>query len=217
MSIDATAKSIRLVGKGTDTTGGSGASMDLMARLEATGDAACNLLGNSDVSMSGKAAAFGGRMMGSVADQILKQFAANFANRVQALQGQAGAAPPAAGSTAAQPAVVAPVDAKGKPNGSAAGASTPTTPSADSASTASASGSAGSAPAPDTSASVGETSASATTPASAPAAEGAAPAASSFSAASQTPRQPVNELNALALLWAVFKDWLRSLFGAKRA
>ena len=39
--------------------------------------------------MSGKAATFGGRMMGSVADQVLKQFAANFAPQVQALQAQA--------------------------------------------------------------------------------------------------------------------------------
>ena len=38
--------------------------------------------------MSGKAAAFGGRMMGSVADQVLKQFAANFAAQVQAMQAQ---------------------------------------------------------------------------------------------------------------------------------
>ena len=43
--------------------------------------------------MSGKAATFGGRMMGSVADQVLKQFAANFAAQVQALQAQR---PPAA-------------------------------------------------------------------------------------------------------------------------
>ena len=39
--------------------------------------------------MSGKAAAFGGRMMSSVADQVLKQFADNFAAQVQALQAQA--------------------------------------------------------------------------------------------------------------------------------
>ena len=36
--------------------------------------------------MSGKAAAFGGRMMSTVADQILKQFADNFAAQVGALQ-----------------------------------------------------------------------------------------------------------------------------------
>ena len=37
--------------------------------------------------MSGKAAAFGGRMMNTVADQILKQFADNFAAQVGALAG----------------------------------------------------------------------------------------------------------------------------------
>jgi hypothetical protein len=54
----------------------------------------CNLVGASEVSMSGKAAAFGGRMMNSVADTILKQFADNFAAQVSALQ--ANRAPPAA-------------------------------------------------------------------------------------------------------------------------
>jgi len=28
---------------------------------------------------------------------------------------------------------------------------------------------------------------------------------------------PVKELNALALMWAVFKGWLAGLFGGKRA
>lgn len=36
--------------------------------------------------MSGKAAALGGRLMGPVADQMLKQFVANFAARLQTLQ-----------------------------------------------------------------------------------------------------------------------------------
>ena len=47
--------------------------------------------------MSGKAAAFGARMIDSVADQILKQFAANFAAQVQALPEAvaAASAPPA--------------------------------------------------------------------------------------------------------------------------
>jgi hypothetical protein len=43
-----------------------------------------------------------------------------------------------------------------------------------------------------------------------------APAAARAIPSAATP-QPVNELNAFALIWAVFKDWLRSLFGAKRA
>ena len=82
--------------------------------------------------MSGKAATFGGRMMGSVADQVLKQFAANFATQVQALQARQV------------------VDA---------------------------------------------------------------PAAAPVLAPTQEPAQ----LNGLALMWAVIKDWLRSLFGAKKA
>lgn len=126
--IDPAARTLRLFAKGTDTTGGSGATMDLTARVEAVDAASCNLVGSSEVSMSGKAAAFGARLMGPVSDQVLGQFAANFAARVQALHAQE--APAAAG---------------------------------------------------------------------APAAPEARP------------------LNALALAWAVFKSWLRSLFGARKA
>lgn len=133
-AIDAASRTLRLVGKGTDSTGSSGASMDLTARIEALSDSACNLVGNSEVSMSGKAAAFGGRMMNSVADQVLKQFADNFAAKVQALQ-----------------------------------SSGPGGPSAS--------------------------------------AGGGAPAAAT---------EP-SQLNALALAWAVIKDWFKSLFSAKRA
>jgi hypothetical protein len=89
--VDSAARKLRLVGKGTDSTGTSGASMDLTARIEAAEGGLCNLVGASEVSMSGKAAAFGGRMMNSVADQILKQFADNFAAQVNALQAQRGA------------------------------------------------------------------------------------------------------------------------------
>jgi uncharacterized protein len=129
--IEASTKTLRLYGKGTDTTGSSGAAMDLTARIDGVDAASCNLVGTSEVSMSGKAATFGGRMMGSVADQVLGQFAANFAAQVQALQAQASSAAPAAA-----------------------------------------------APAP--------------------------PAAPS-------------QLNGLALIWAVIKDWLRSLLAAKKA
>jgi len=143
--IDSGARTLRLLGKGTDTTGTSGASMDLTARIEDAGDAS-NLVGTSQVSMSGKAAAFGARVVSSVADQILKQFAANFAARVAALGGK----PPSGASAAV---------GSGEP---AAGASA------------------------------------------------AAPAPASQRAASR-------ELNGLALMWAVFKDWLRALFGKSPA
>lgn len=132
-ALDAQQKTLRLRGKGTDATGGSGAALDLTARIEPADGGACRLVGVSEVSMSGKAAAFGGRMMNAVAEQILKQFAENFAAAAQA---RAGAASVAAAEAA---------------------------PAAD-----------------------------------------VAPA-------------PKPQLNALALLWAALRDWLRSLFAVRRA
>lgn len=101
--IEPATKTLRLFGKGTDTTGSSGASMDLTTRVEPIDAASCNLLGTSEVSMSGKAATFGGRMMSSVADQVLKQFAANFATQVQALQARQLTDAPVAATTATPP------------------------------------------------------------------------------------------------------------------
>jgi uncharacterized protein len=162
LAIDAATRTLQLVGKGTDSTGSSGASMDLTARIEADDAAACRLVGTSEVSMSGKAAAFGGRMMDSVADQVLKQFAANFAARVAAMQ------------TAAAPA----------PSSDASAASAQVQTSATTAPPASAS-----------------------TPAA-----GAPPAPVAPSAPAAAP-----QLNAFALLWAIVRDWLRSLTGARKA
>lgn len=98
--VDPAARSLRLVGKGTDATGSSGASMDLSARIEAADAGQCVLVGQSEVSMSGKAAAFGGRMLNAVADKILDQFAANFASRA----GEREAGPAAADTSAPAPA-----------------------------------------------------------------------------------------------------------------
>ncbi len=99
-ALDAAARSLHLFAKGTDSTGGSAASMDLTARVEAVDAASCNLVGTSEVTMSGKAATFGGRVMGPVSDQILGQFAANFGAKVQAMQAAPSTAGAAAGSAA---------------------------------------------------------------------------------------------------------------------
>ena len=103
LGLDAAARSLQLVAKGTDATGGSGASMDLTARVEPIDAASCNLVGKSDVSVSGKAATFGGRVMCPVTDQVLGQSAANFASRVQAMQAQATAPAATAGASAPLP------------------------------------------------------------------------------------------------------------------
>jgi carbon monoxide dehydrogenase subunit G len=86
--LDASTRTLRLSAKGTDTTGSSAASMDLTARIDALDAKSCNLAGESEVSMSGKAAAFGSRLIGPVSDQVLTQFAANFATRLQAMPAQ---------------------------------------------------------------------------------------------------------------------------------
>ncbi|MDB5942370.1 MAG: carbon monoxide dehydrogenase [Ramlibacter sp.] len=131
--IDPAARRLHLAGTGTDSTGSSGASMDLTARVEALDAATCQLVGTSEVSMSGKAAAFGGRMMSTVADQVLQQFAANFAARLPVV-------------SSPEPTAAAP-----------------------------------------------------------------APAAAQPSPAKQ------DDINGLAMLWAMAREWLRNLFAARRA
>jgi hypothetical protein len=83
-SIDLEKKEIRMLGKGADK-GGSSASMQLTASLLAQPDGTTNLVGKADVIVNGKFAQFGGRMMTSVSDMILQQFADNFSIKAQAL------------------------------------------------------------------------------------------------------------------------------------
>jgi carbon monoxide dehydrogenase subunit G len=164
--IDTATRTLRLVGTGSDTTGSSAGSMDLTARIDAAEDGRSALDGQSVVSLSGKAAAFGGRIVNSVADQILGQFAANFAARLPSAAPQSANAAMASAETAAS------------------------------------------------SAALTSTSAAA---ASAGAASSVAASSASTSASAAPESQPPVEINGLALLWAVFRDWLRGLFGARRA
>jgi carbon monoxide dehydrogenase subunit G len=150
--VDTAGRSLFLVGRGTDATGTSGAAMDLRAHVEEAGTTACRLVGAAEVSVSGKAATFGGRMMSAVADQVLQQFASNFAEKLH------GMPPPE------EP----PVARTGEPAPAAAA------------------GSAGAA---------------------------ASAAAANATAAATAPR----ELNGLALLWGVLRDWVHHLFPARRA
>ncbi|MBA2961706.1 MULTISPECIES: SRPBCC family protein [Ramlibacter] len=108
LELDPAGRSLRLRGKGTDTTGGSAAGMDLGAHVDPVDDASCRLVGSSELSVSGKAATFGGRLMTSLADQLLQQFASNFAAQLRARQPQAVEAPPAPAAPAEQAATTAP-------------------------------------------------------------------------------------------------------------
>ncbi|HXX85591.1 MAG TPA: SRPBCC family protein [Casimicrobiaceae bacterium] len=86
VSLEPASRTLRLIGKGTDTSGGSGASLDLTARVDAVDEVSSNLVGSSEVSMSGKVAAFGARMAEAVAEQVLTQFGANFAAELKTRQ-----------------------------------------------------------------------------------------------------------------------------------
>lgn len=82
--IDPSRHELKLVGKGKDSRGTSTATMDLTASLRTDENGQAELVGVSEVSVTGKMATFGGRMMNQVADQILDQFAANFSSQVTA-------------------------------------------------------------------------------------------------------------------------------------
>ncbi len=118
---DDAAQKMVLRGKGADK-GGSSASMDLIAVIEAdpANPAHAVLHGDASVIVNGKFAQFGGRMMVQVSDMILVQFVENFRQAALALPapasvamaadaeaafGAAPAAAPAAPAPAAAPKV----------------------------------------------------------------------------------------------------------------
>lgn len=84
IQVDPAQHVLQLVGKGKDTRGTSTATMDLTARLNSGADGRTELAGISTVSVTGKLASFGGRMLNQVADQLLDQFATNFSARLAA-------------------------------------------------------------------------------------------------------------------------------------
>ena len=115
LALDAATHTLKMLGKGADK-GGSSASMELTASLLPGDNGHCVLAGHAAVIVNGKFAQFGGRMMNSVSDMILAQFAEVFSQKAQALQASAPAnatdtgAAPAAGAQAhpASPSAAAP-------------------------------------------------------------------------------------------------------------
>jgi carbon monoxide dehydrogenase subunit G len=119
LTLDPATRTLKMMGKGADKSGSS-ASMELTANLVAAENGHSALVGHAEVIVNGKFAQFGGRMMTSVSDMILLQFADVFSQKAQALQAasapavaataEAGAAPGMAAAT--PPPVAAPVVAK---------------------------------------------------------------------------------------------------------
>jgi carbon monoxide dehydrogenase subunit G len=199
LNLDTATRSLHMVGKGSDATGTSAASMDLTAAVQATGDT-CELAGKSEVTMSGKAASLGGRLMGPVADQMLKQFVANFAARLQAQHMEAAGEGADAAGAINTPTVGATASASSASDASACSAA-----SADPATAMPAAASAG----------MHTTTTTATAATTATGAAKAAAAPSARPATMPEPTAPPAELNGLAMAWAILRDWLRGLFSHK--
>lgn len=180
LGVDAAAYAMQMVGKGADR-GGSSASMKLSAHIEPGATPQTSVLvGQATVTVSGKLAQFGSRLLVPVSDAMLAQFADNFRAAAAAVPVAAAAA------TASAPEV---------PGATVEGAAV--TPAGEAP--------AAPAPAGAADAAVSAAPAAATVAVPAPAAAVRAPA----------PAAPVKELNALSLMWTVFKAWLAGLFGRK--
>lgn len=167
LGLDASAHELQLMAKGADKSGSS-AAMKLKAHLEAgeTADTAV-LVGQATVTVSGKLAQFGSRLLVPVSDAMLAQFADNFRAAAAVVPAPAPAWTGDGGETTVT---------RMLQHGEAPGAHVAAAPEAV-------------------------------------AADGtaAAPAA----ARAPAPPAQVKELNALALMWTVFKTWLAGLFGKK--
>ena len=109
LALDASTRTLQMLAKGADKSGSS-AAMNLTAHVE-PGDtaAACVLVGAATITVSGKLAQFGSRLLVPVSDAMLAQFAVNFrtAAAAQPAPTESGQAPAAlaisAPATASQP------------------------------------------------------------------------------------------------------------------
>jgi len=102
-SIDIEKRELNIIGKGKDSKGSSSATMNLRAWVEDADNGQSILNGVATVTVNGKVASVGGRMMTQVADQMLNQFGKNFSNNVASM-GEGEEAQTAREQVAEQPA-----------------------------------------------------------------------------------------------------------------
>ena len=71
--LDESAHTMEIIGKGVDTKGKGSANMVLAGKLVDNGDQTTEVTNNMDISITGKLAQFGSRMIVDVSDQVFKQ------------------------------------------------------------------------------------------------------------------------------------------------
>ena len=124
LAVDETAHRTQLLGKGADKSG-STAAMNLNAHVEPGETPGQSVLvGEAVVTVNGKFAQFGGRMMVQVSDMILGQFADNFRIAAAAVPAEV----PVAAAAPAEAAVADAAPAPAQPAEAAAPAAAPASP-----------------------------------------------------------------------------------------
>lgn len=99
LDLDTGSRTMAMLGKGSDTSGSS-ASMDLRtALLPGESPQTCVLLGQATITVSGRLAQFGSRLLLPVSETMLKTFVANFSSKAATIEFSDTALPPSAEST----------------------------------------------------------------------------------------------------------------------
>lgn len=184
--VDDGARRMQIVAEGKESGGSGSARMTMTGSVTALPDGASEVSVDAQIDIAGRVMQFGRGLIESVNKQLFKQFAESVQAKLEAAHASESSAPPS------PPADAGGAGAAGAASvGGSAAASSPRAPARDAdASSANASLSSPP-PAPPTAPR------SAPPPAGAPIAQG-------------------EELRALPLLWKVFVDWLKGLFGARR-
>ncbi len=97
--MDAQAHQIRMVGKGKDARGTGSAAMVITGTLKAMPDGGTEMISRSKMTINGRIAQFGSRMIQDVSKSMFNQFTANFSSRIKG-DAQEGTAPQEAGDNA---------------------------------------------------------------------------------------------------------------------
>lgn len=98
--LDSGRRELQVVGKGSEVSGTSAASMKLAASIRELAGDRCEVSGASEVSVSGKLAMFGARLVEEVSNRLFLEFVNSFTERAVAMASVSGApSQAAAGAT----------------------------------------------------------------------------------------------------------------------
>jgi carbon monoxide dehydrogenase subunit G len=84
--IDESNQTIKLIGKGVDTKGMGNAEMQLNLDLSLKDDGGSHVDAVMDVTINGKIAQFGSRLVHDVSNQLFKQFVDNFTKKLEGVE-----------------------------------------------------------------------------------------------------------------------------------